>query len=141
MGNPTKKQFNKVINNFKKIMEKWPESPVTMLQSEVNHCGSPMCHGGWYATLLPMTKIGSMSFMVSYSDGAKAIAQDLGFLDEEKLKNWAYENPELWGNKDGKYMFSSDSAFTGYEYISVVSLNQIVTHWEQVRDRVYPPKK
>ena len=53
------------------------------------------------------------------------MARFLGFQGQICLLDWASGNPELWGNKNGGVMFSSDSAFGKSTSKNVISLKEI----------------
>jgi hypothetical protein len=128
---PTQEQFDVVINNFKKIQEICKDTPVNMMDGEIHDCGSPMCHGGWYAWINKDRLSGNY---LDYSDGSQLMAEDLGFKYESYLNLWAESNPKIWGNKKGRNMFCSSSAFskTGK---TVESISTILKHWEGVKVR------
>ena len=46
--------------------------------------------------------------------------------------------PELWGNEDGGYMFSSSSAFSvdGTDMDDDLTVSLIIAHWLEVADRI-----
>ena len=78
MKNPTSRQFKVVINNFIKILpQALFKGNLDMAEARVekNVCGTPMCHGGWYAVAadLPKRKI----YRLHFGDGADAIASHL----------------------------------------------------------------
>ena len=60
------------------------------------------------------------------------MALDLGFITRDELRQWAKNNPKIWGNDDGGDMFCCDSAFGFYE----VTLKEICAHWLAVADRL-----
>jgi hypothetical protein len=80
---------------------------------------------------------------IGYGDGASLMARHLGFdenndLDEtQKLRNWADDNYNIWGNSNGYGMFSSRHAFKSEKRPNgAESLQDIVNHWTEVRDRL-----
>jgi hypothetical protein len=90
---PTQEQFQIVIDTLIEANKLFKKSPVCMYETEINHCGSPMCHGGWYAIIR-----GGCNF----TRGAYQMAEDLGFRPEYKLRDWAEANPEIWGKNYAK---------------------------------------
>lgn len=138
MRNPTKKQVQKVIDVLTKAnkIAKF-NAPVDMSETQVEEkhiCGTPMCHGGWYAVgRMPKTKI--IEKHVSYTHGASLMSKDLGFNNDSQLEEWAEQNPELWGNKCGWGIFSAAKAFTNAEF-ELTSLTQIIDHWKGVQERL-----
>lgn len=127
---PTQEQFDTVINNFELVLKTCSVAQVNMMQGSIKDCGSPMCHGGWYAFICGLTRKGYNDF----SDGANLMAEHLGFEDSDELKGWADEHPELWGNKYGEDMFCDGSAFGGNDD-TINRLDQIVDHWKEVKVR------
>lgn len=149
---PTSQQVQTVIDNFKKVLpiangHSWMldmgEGRVwTKVEcDEKNICGTPMCHAGWYATA-EMDRIKKQyandpNWYPTYDEGAEAMAKDLGFEDEYELQKWANDNEIIWGNDTGYEMFNSKFAFaTTKRHRGAESLQDIVDHWEEVRDRI-----
>lgn len=130
--NPTKEQVQVVINTLaiaKGMADSagHKECPVDMGEVFVSHCGTPMCHGGYYA----LVKKGA-----DYEDGAHQMAIDLGFEDRYGLQDWADENPLIWGNTDGWAMFDSVDAFGFLFDEDLTDLQQIIDHWKGVQERL-----
>ncbi len=128
MKNPTQEQFQIVIDTLIKANEMaGNRAGVQMMHGSIHkpECGSPMCHGGWYFVAKGLKK-------GNFMQGAKRMAKDLGFKNDETLEDWALRNPEIWGNKFGDSMFCSNRAF-GDVYID--SLQQIINHWKCVKER------
>lgn len=131
MKNPTKKQVQKVIDTLTKVLPAArkldrKEGSIGMLISHVDHsCGSPMCHGGWYAVA---KKKG-----LDYQTGSELIAKDLGFANQFDLRYWADGNEEIWDNNNGYYMFCDCTAFN---YRNNLTLGKIITHWKGVQKRL-----
>jgi hypothetical protein len=120
-------------------------------------CNTPMCHGGWYAAAV-FTNKQVQEHIIDYGEGASRIAFDLGFTYKEDslgygdkqiqeelklgarydLTDWARQNPKIWGNDNGDEMFSFRSAFSNEEKRpnGAKSLQEIVDHWTEVRDRL-----
>lgn len=133
MNNPTSEQFKKVINNFIKILPQARfKGHLDMEEAdvEINVCGTPMCHGGWYAVA---SKVG---IRPDFADGANAMAVDLGFSYRGNLKCWADQNPKLWGNKFGYRLFSGNSAFNYAK-----TMRGVINHWIGVHNRTCPKSK
>lgn len=110
---------------------RWSWMPeVKMSQGAIEkrwHCGTIACHGGWWAVA---NKIKTND----YADGAKHMAQTLGFEDVTALKVWAHRNPQIWGNYHGGDMFQSRLAF-GVEPYEEITLKDIGNHWLGVAER------
>ncbi len=68
---------------------------------------------------------------------AGTLANFLGFKDKIGLMDWAKDNPKLWGNKYGDYMFCCDGwqAFTNSRYKKLTHID-IINHWKQVLKKV-----
>lgn len=146
MRHPTKKQVQKVIDNFTKVLpiatktEKVNGHSVDMgdgriAKVENNVCGTPMCHGGWFALscLKSLKKDLGYSYMTSYENGAEKMAEFLGFKNLTQLKIWAQENPKIWGNDNGDCMFLAEGAFN---YKGKLTLAKIISHWKGVQKRL-----
>ena len=86
------------------------------VKTKLDHlCGSPACVGGWLAVLYGKRNC-------SYEIGANLFAEKLGFVTIvdinnfrynafEYLQDFLYENPNLWGNRDGDEAFSQEYAY------------------------------
>ena len=66
-----------------------------------------------------------------------ALAVFLGFKDKIGLTDWAKDNPKLWGNKYGHYMFCCEGwqAFTNSQFKKLTHID-IINHWKQVLKKV-----
>ena len=85
-------------------------------------------------------------YLDAWSRGATLIAERLGFRydysDSDKviqwrLKSWADQNPDLWGNQNGYEMFAYPTAFpfpACPDNDDAVRL--IATHWRDVGNRI-----
>ncbi len=64
---------------------------------------------------------------------AGTLANFLGFKDKIGLTDWAKDNPKLWGNKFGDYMFCCEGwqAFTNSQFKKLTHID-IINHWKQV---------
>jgi hypothetical protein len=134
MKNPTSKQFKKVINNFIKVLPRALFNGNLIMgecRVEKNICGTPMCHGGWYAVASDV-EVGDFE-TVDYSHGAQAMANALGFNHTFELREWAEVYPILWGNDYGYDMFCCNSAFNNAK-----TLRGVVNHWIGVHNRTCP---
>jgi len=110
------------------LHESDPEAKVKMTEPVFHVCGTTACHAGWFAVA------NNKSCRESYGFGyaADEMAQFLGFVRHCVLQDWAEENPNIWGNLYGRYIFSSCKAFG---VIREPTLEEIGTHWLQVADR------
>ena len=110
----------------------------------IPNCGTIACHGGAYlcgqrgyvpADDSPLIEDG----IWGWESGALAIARALGFDCQYALEAWAEDHPEIWGNKWGGYMFLRRRAFERQG--RRLTLDDIVTHWERVADRIAAMEK
>jgi hypothetical protein len=133
----TKAQVQTVIDNFRKVLPLTvQENHLAMHQGAVNtdgyKCGTIHCHGGWYAiaacdTLKP----------IIFVHGANKLAYHLGFIDNMQLRLWAKENPQIWGNSNGAYMFVDKVAFMSESRPGgAQNLQHIIDHWVEVQSRL-----
>lgn len=99
-----------------------------IVDKQQNICGTPVCHGGWYAIAKGSD---------TYLGGALEMAEDLGFYQISELEIWAEQNDQLWGNIFGSHMFVSGCAFGDgtQNDKSLNSLIQIIDHWKGVKER------
>ena len=107
------------------------DKDVDMHNARYPSCGSPACHGGWAGVLLDCNRKIDNYY---YEDGADSLAIFFGFEDHYDLEVWAGEKQEIWGNKDGEYMFSSEDAFGCKEYD--ITTKDIGNHYHGVADRL-----
>jgi hypothetical protein len=141
MHTPTKAQFQTVIDNLKSVlpMAIQEQNHFDMMQGTVACagaiCDTVHCIGGWYAIA---TDIYKDKAATSYSHGAEKMAEDLGFFHDhpiiharENLTNWAFKNPDIWGNPYGNGMFCDELA-----YNNAGTLGEAINHLESVRDRL-----
>lgn len=137
MYRPTSAQVLTVIDNFKKVLplavqpdhlDMW----VTGVNMNGHACGTVHCHGGWYAVAtLPHNK------GLGYLDGAQKMATDLGFNNSLGLKDWAYNDIDIWGNTIGGEMFCNKKAFASDTRPNgAENLQHIIDHWTEVYNRI-----
>lgn len=136
----TSKRIETVLNNFAKVIQQFPKGILNMHESKVNYghtCGTVHCHGGWYAVakMSPIKNV--IPSFVTYTDGANTMAEDLGFTSYAKLFAWTDSNREIWGNVNGRNMFTSICAFTPGDKSHANNLQDIYDHWAEVHDRLY----
>lgn len=140
----------KVIKKFESISHL--DTPLDMGESSVNYrnaCGTPHCHGGWYAIasypkpnrkffgiIRPEWKTGGLTF----GAGITSMMEDLGIGANlfEVLVEYLNRNPYIWGNHNYRIMFSNPSAFYNREKRpnGAKSLRDIINHWQEVYERV-----
>lgn len=136
MKNPTSKQVQTVIDTFEKVLPMANyEGHLYMMSITIDNpsCGTPMCHAGWWGVARGIN---------SFSLGTIDLSETLGFSDEYNLLTfdinelqivkWADDNPSIWGNTHGFFIFSHTDAFGD----NCNSLQDIVNHWKGVRDRL-----
>ena len=145
MKNPTVKQVNFVIEKLKLVRKQASEegaldmNEIEVYSKEHNYeCGTVHCVGGWYVVAnmnRQVIKDKVKKGYVSFVDGADLMAQDLGVGCNYHLQNWAYRNPEIWGNEKGYYMFSETYAYddTGFD--------GVIGQWCIVRDNLIELEK
>jgi hypothetical protein len=144
MNQPTKKQMQTVIDNLKKI-EDLANNPKSLnmmeyrVQSITHDCGTVHCVAGWYVVAIrdndDYIKSRIKSKKCHFHHGAYRIAETLGFETLDELEEWAEDNPEIWGNQDGSYMFSEESAYNGMAE-RTDKMSCVIEHLEGVRDRL-----
>jgi hypothetical protein len=132
-GNPHWKSVQDLATYFQLIdLATNGEGKVAMATAgcnlEDNLCGTPACHAGWYGVF----QDGESNH---YSHYKETMATELGFAYSDELEDWAMENPELWGNKDGRYLFCCRSAFGVYG--EPITLSIIANHWWKVAKRLW----
>lgn len=127
----------KVINNFKSVLHlATREDHLDMFQGDVNEyyqCGTVHCHGGWYAIATC-----NLRQALTFQDGARQLAHDLGFENAVYMKQWASTNEKLWGNDEGGNMFTTRWAFynTDKRANGAKNLQHIIDHWREVYNRI-----
>lgn len=132
---PTKAQVQVVIDTLQKAKDMvtnagFAKAPVSMMTGVLHPCGTPMCHGGYYAIVKGMSSENQQDF----TDGANAMATDLGFNHNTDLEDWASQNPQLWGNDSGGDMFCGSHAF--HDKGEIKDLKIIIDHWKGVQKRL-----
>lgn len=103
-------------------------------------CGTAACHGGWAGYALEIdVDTGSENYFVCGSDNLSKFLFNNNFVNAHNLENWAKDNPRLWGNSKGFYMFSS----WGYEAFGFCARNKhectlesIAIHYKIVADNI-----
>ena len=116
-----------------------------MMEPNITHneCGTPGCHAGWAAIAL-------RERFSDYVSGAAVLNNHFGFDFFDPLEpnflsvslpisHWGGENPEIWGNELGRYMFCECRSF-GLD-VDIFPAEVLSTHWRGVADRLDPPAK
>lgn len=134
MHTPTKAQWQTVIDNLKKVL------PMALTEESLDMgetcvCNTTNCVGGWYV-IATQGKI-SVEDYFSYRIGTDAIAQELGFRDDNGLEYFLSDNPDLWGNEHGCAIFSCEKAYQHKikRPHGAQTLQHVIDHFEEVRDR------
>lgn len=130
----------KVINTLKKALPyAWREKNLDMSNGHVYSkfrtaiCGTPHCHGGWYALV---SNISTSYGYKNFHDGMDQMNKDLGI---PSVLSWALKNPDLWGNNQGGYMFSGAGNFafaSPTRPSGAKRLQDIIDHWKEVYERL-----
>lgn len=143
MHTPTKTQWQTVIDNLKKVLPMAViEGHLDMMEGcgrdAMHACGTIHCFGGWYA----VSVLADKRDWFNYDDGANEMAIHLGLKQEDRdgefsIEEWALENPDIWGNNYGSYLFINAKAFFHKEHrpAGAENLKHIIDHLEEVRDR------
>ena len=104
------------------------------------HCKTVACHGGFYALACSVEmkdgKVDPHDGSTNYKVGANQMALDLGFSSMSSIKDWAGENPDLWGNRFGLSMFGAPQAFGFDHEDNRIRLENIIKWWRDVADRI-----
>ncbi len=136
---PTQENLQTVIDNLIKANEVAEKSFAHLANVDMSHgyidtvCGTPMCHGGWYAFIASGVSAEKLEEL-DYMDGANLMAKHLGFdFDQGALEEWAENNPDIWGNLNGGDMFGSSKAFEIEG--DCLYLETIINHWKGVKER------
>lgn len=130
-------------NNFKKVGEDFLKiKHVTDNECELNfssvslnetECGTVACHGGWGVFLYSFDKT------LDFESGAELIEKQLGF-DEARgvnLAKFASDNPEIWGNHLGLFMFGGHGYRSfGFHNPGVCTIQDIGNHYIVVGNRI-----
>ena len=151
-------KMEKAINTLS-CARRYPNPTISMntasIYQDVNEdksCNTIGCMAGHYL-LGKMTKVTVKHFNdetkiltdikgkeLHFADGANLFARDLGFSNKDHIKKWANNNPHIWGNKWGGYMFSTDSAYDNYSK-DKLTLDTIIKHLSTVTERLRNPSK
>ncbi len=145
MNNMNKDRLKEFVNALDALNDDIKNMDVNRGYCEEPKCGTSGSHPGLIyivAEELPRLKyIYKRFFFVRFVyyyefpwyHWADTLAYFLGFKDKIGLMAWAKDNPKLWGNKYGDYMFSYESwqAFTNSRYKKLTH-RDIINHWKQV---------
>ncbi|CAC9658227.1 hypothetical protein [uncultured Gammaproteobacteria bacterium] len=142
-----KNKLKELVNALDSLSDEVKDWDVDMNSEEKPMCDTPGCHAGLISIVakdLPELQefqgIYYQELQDVYNDDCRvyeyitwhyALAEFLGFEDEQDLKYWAQYNPELWGNKYGYDMFVCQRAFTD-DKDKKLTHRDIINHWKQV---------
>ena len=77
---------------------------------------------------------------LNYLHGADMLANDMGFDNKNHMAAWADENPNIWGNEWGGYLFAANVAYN-IDREEFMTLGKIVNHLKGVSQRLRDPGK
>jgi hypothetical protein len=145
MRSPTIEQVNFVIDKLKSVTGQASEEgafnmdEIRVYDKEDKYkCGTIHCVAGWYAVANLRRKFIKDKIKkgcVTFGTGTELMAQDLGFAYRCDLEYWAEQNPKIWGNKKGYFMFGSASAYDNEGF------NGVISQWQLVRDNLIELKR
>ena len=116
MSDEMKNEIN--TNNFKTLIEALEALPEGIRKNKVNMsstdepvCGTVGCFAGLISIVA--NEIPELKELYAHKGTYffHAWVNALNEYLEVNFTEWAKENPEIWGNEDGWYMFSSINAF------------------------------
>lgn len=134
MKHPTSLSALLLSNIFLEQHKRMPNNEVDMECPFWNVCGTIACHAGHFASALGIQQY-TKNYLI-YEDSADLMAQFLGFNDGRYLREWASNNPKVWGNRYGYVMFNEWSAFDP-KYSKLKTLETIGKHWLEVAKRLH----
>lgn len=117
------------VNMISAILEDKAGNRVQDLERDIYSCDTVACVGGWAVVLY---KDGNPKF--NFDNGADVIAEKLGFFDMYEIKEWADDNPWLWGNRYGSRLFESAISYGCNE--RTITLKKVGEHFVSVGERV-----
>ncbi len=143
-----KNKLKEFVNALDMLSDDVKDWDVEMHSTKKPSCGTPGCHTGLVSivakdlpgleeTYLKVFKIYFKIYkdikpdLYVYTIWADTLAEFLGFGDMLDLRLWARDNPKLWGNKYGVFMFSDKRAFTN-DKTKEIDHRDIINHWKQV---------
>lgn len=148
-GHPKSSNVQKVIDTYRAAL------PLATWEGHLNwtESGAPHSIPEWYVTgclqlnrkfndlfpgLIRINKErqqGDPSWL-DFMQGIDQMDDDLGY----DVRIWAEDNPDIWGNRSGDKMFSQFGEKQAFQSSTrpdgARTLQDIVDHWEEVRDRL-----
>jgi hypothetical protein len=83
---------------------------------DVYECNTVHCFAGWImAHHINKKNSEFKDNFYNYCTGIEIICKMLGYNDFNQLLDWADKNPAIWGNTNGRNMFTTYSAFESYD--------------------------
>lgn len=133
--NPTPEACRAVANQIRKAIEEYPNMKLDMHEGRVKSldhaCGTTHCHAGIFLLGEDNFQMHEINGFWDYTQGIQLMTERLGFAHKDDLRDWAKNNPELWGNENGYWMFSEVDAFNYAK-----SVSEIADWWSDVADRI-----
>ncbi len=139
-----KDKLKEFVNALDALSDDIKDMDVEMGNTNKPSCGTPGCHAGLISIVakeLPkLQEIYERLYFLQwnirgsryeYSIWADALAEFLGFKNMRDLRDWAKDNPKLWGNRSGYNLFCSRLAFIDDAYKQLTHID-IINHWKQV---------
>ncbi len=139
-----KNKLKEFVNALDALSDDVKDMDVEMGNTNKPSCGTPGCHAGLISIVakdLPeLQDIYECLYFLQwnirgsryeYSIWADALAVFLGFKNMRDLRDWAKDNPKLWGNRSGYNLFCSRLAFIDDAYEQLTH-RDIINHWKQV---------
>lgn len=145
-GHPTPEACRAVAAQIRNALKKYPDMGLDMMEERVKRpahqthwcgtehaCGTVHCHAGTF--LLGAEDLDTSRESIGYEEGVLLMIGMLGFKDDDdrpqdKLEDWANDNPARWGNSNGSYVWCYEGAFDG-----ATNVSQIADWWDDVADR------
>lgn len=104
---------------------------VDMSETKFHPCGTVACHAVWFGAAC-----GESSFEYSFREGTRDMSAFLFPFEDRCLETFAENNPKIWGNEYGLYMFASTGSWAfGKSKYETLTLEDISNHWRGVADR------
>ncbi len=144
-----KNKLKEFVNALDMLSDDVKDWDIDMNSEEKPMCDTPGCHAGLISIVakelpelqeiyerITLSKWGSSRYR--YEVWSNALTVFLGFMDRRHLRDWAENNPKLWGNKFGGDMFVFEIAFIDDTKAYIDDLakqlthRDIINHWKQV---------
>ena len=143
MKHPKSEDIYKVAERFRSVEHMPGTVDMKKTTAFEEPCGTVACMAGWYYLTLKEEDLKEMPSIIveagahdAYSIGAKSLAYSLGFSNKNLLRDWAIENPDLWGNEFGASMFSHELAYGKESSYEILTVKEIADHFFGVANRL-----